>query len=1122
MTRLKHLVVLIALTWFATAISAQTIRFSLLSSSSQEAVVRVDFGSYHTENVMVNGEMMQKLHAEKTYPILESGQPELLQSAFSLIIPEDADPNIEILDVQFSEIENFALAPSKGKLYRNQDPETVSYTKGPAYQCDKYLMGSAAAIGDDYQLRDYHGVSIKVYPFDYNPVAKKLKVYSSVTMKVKFNGSRSVETAQKNNRTFDAVYGSQFLNYGGLRGTMVNEEGAILVIAPEEFMPAMQPYVDWKIKNGYPTEMVSVVTAGNNANAIKSYISNYYNDHNLAFVVIVGDNAQFPTPTVSGNKSDNYFTELVGNDSYPDIILGKISAETVDQVETQVQRFIAYEQNPSETSHFPVFMGIASDQGPGDNNEYDYQHIRNIDNKLQTYTYTSGYELFEGSQGGLDDSGNPTASMVSTAVNSGVGIISYCGHGDVQEWVTTGFNNNNVNALTNVGKLPFILSVACVNGEYHTGTCFAEAWLRATHNGEPTGAAGFLGSTINQPWNSPMCSQDAMIDLLIGTTPADQKFTFGGMFFNGEIHMLDVYNDVEVFRTWILFGDPTLLMRTDVPQQLEVAYTEVIPVGVPNLSFTSTVDNAKISVTHGNEIVAVGRIEDGQYALEFSQTYLPTDTLNVLAVAPNYLPYEGTISFIPNVGPYVITGSLDLVDAHLQYVNNRPNNLPEFGKIMKAIPQIINIGSDPASNVLINISTEDEYISFVGNDGPCTELSLTVPSIASHDTLDNPPYFFFKVDDLAPANHNSVIKMSIIFNDDTVRQSKTVKLYAPELKITSLVIDDDETGNGNHRIDFNETVTCKVTIKNMGNMPIVGGALFLENPGNEILLQVDTIHFPAIEANGFVTVPFQVTAASTIEEPVTTFLITGIWVNFYHDYNIFPVKIGAIVEDWETGDFTNMQWQNTSSVPWTIVSQNPHSGSYCAKSGSIGSSASTMLRISSETTISDSISFYYRVSSEENGDKLTFKIDGRTKGTWSGNIPWTYASFPVLPGTHTYTWTYSKDYWGSHGMDCAFVDDIVFPGGVINNPVSIEDHVQNSANIQVWPNPTADVLHIQMNEEGQEYTYQLYNLAGQLLRGGRLEAGFADIDVQSCASGTYILKVENRDHETQTVKIVKR
>ena len=296
------------------------------------------------------------------------------------------------------------------------------------------------------------------------PAAKVLKAYSSVTVKVRFNGNRAIAAAQKNNRTFDALYATHFLNYNQFRGTLVAEEGDILIIAPENFMEAMQPYADWKTRNGFNTEMVTVVAAGNNANAIKTYISNYYAEHNLAFVIIVGDNAQFPTPTVSGNKSDNYFTEIAGNDSYPDIILGKISAENVSQVETQVQRFIEYEQNPPETSHYTSFIGIASSQGPGDNNEYDYQHIRNIDNKLQNFTYTSGYEYFEGSQGGLDASGSPTAAMVASGVNSGAGIITYCGHGDVQQWVTSGFSNSNVNSLTNVGKLPFIISVACVNG----------------------------------------------------------------------------------------------------------------------------------------------------------------------------------------------------------------------------------------------------------------------------------------------------------------------------------------------------------------------------------------------------------------------------------------------------------------------------------------------------------------------------------------------------------------------------------------------------------------------------------------------------------------------------------
>ena len=1097
---------------------AQNIRYTLLSSTQNEAVVRVDFGTYHTETVTVNGEEMQTLHSADAYPILKKGSPELLQTAFSLIVPEGSQPETEILDAQFTEVNQFALAPSKGKLYRNVNPDDVAYTKNGDYQIANYLLGSAVEVGDLYQMRDFHGINIKAYPFDYNPIAKTLKVYSSVTVKVRFNSGRSIAAAQKNNRTFDAVYSHHFLNYSNLRSTPVTEEGDILIISPENFMEAMQPYAEWKIRNGYHTEIVPLSTAGSNANAIKTYISNYYNEHNLAFVIIVGDNAQFPVPTISGDKSDNNFTEIVGNDSYPDIILGKISAENVSQVETQVQRFIDYEKNPSETSHFPSFMGIASSQGPGDNNEYDYQHIRKIDNKLLNYTYTSGYELFEGSQGGLDASGNPTSSMVTSNVNSGVGIICYCGHGDVQEWVTTGFNNNNVNNLTNVGKLPFILSVACVNGAYHSGTCFAEAWLRATHNGEPTGAVSMIGSTINQPWNSPMCAQDAMIDLLIGTSHNNQKSTFGGIFFNGMIHMLDVYSDaVDVFRTWILFGDPTLLMRTAEPEQLEVTHNAIFPVGIPSVVFSSTVENAKISVTRNGEIVAVGHITNGEYTLELNDIYLPTDTLKVLATATNYLPYEGTVNFIPNEGPYVIAGDLTLTDQTLPFVNNRPNNLPEFGKTMSVTPQLINIGSEAANNVRINVSTEDEFISL-------NNQSLTVATLPAHDTLNNSPSFTFKVQNVVPANHNATIRMEIIFNNDTIVQSKSVKLYAPQLNITSLVIDDTETGNGNHRADYNETFNCNITITNTGNMPIVGGNLFLENPGNELIFQTDLIiPFPAITIGGSVTVPFQITVDSIIQEPTISYIKSSLWVNYFYASANFPIKVGAVTEDWETNDFSNMAWQNTSSIPWTITTSNPYEGSYCAKSGAIGHNSNTTLRITDTATVADTLSFYYKVSSEQTYDKLIFKIDGQTKGEWSGVVGWSRAAYPVSEGPHTYTWTYSKDYYGTYGSDCAYIDAITFPCGKVNYPVGIQEISDNTNDIRIWPNPTTDILHIQLSDgENQDYTYQLFNLTGKLLQGGRLADNHAEIDVRSQTAGVYFLKIENSLHQTQTIKFIKK
>ena len=1096
---------------------AQNIQYTLLSSNQSEAVVRVDFGTYHTKTVTVDGSEMQTLHMESAYPVLKKGSPELLQTAFSLMVPEGSNPETEILDAQFVEIPNFALAPSKGKLYRNINPEDIPYTKNGDYRSANYLLGSAAEVGENYQLRDIHGVSVKVYPFDYNPSAQKLKVYSSVTVKVRYNSGRSFAQSQKNNRTFDAIYTQHFLNYSGLRSTPVAEEGDILIICPENFMEAMQPYVDWKIRNGFNTEMVPLSTAGSSYQTIKSYIQSYYNEHNLAFVIIVGDNAQFPTPTIGGNKVDNNYTEIAGNDSYPDIILGKISAENVSQVETQVQRFIEYEQNPPETSHFTSFMGIASNQGPGDNSEYDYQHIRNIDNKLQNYTYTSGYELFEGSQGGLDASGNPTATMVSTAVNEGVGIISYCGHGDVQMWVTSNFTNSNVNSLTNVGKLPFILSVACVNGEYHTGTCFAEAWLRATHNGQPTGAVSMIGSTINQPWNSPMCAQDRMIDLLVGTTPGNQYFRYGGIVFNGMIHMPDVYNDVEVFRTWILFGDPTLLMRTAEPAQLEVSHNAILPVGVPAITFTSSVENARIAVTKGAEIVAVGNIQNGEYTLTFNQTYLPTDTLNVLATAPNYLPYEGTINFIPNDGPYVLVGDLNLTDQNVPFVNNRHNNLPEFGKTMLATPQITNIGNAAATNVRIKLSTEDNYITL----GSTQEL--TVATVAAHDTLSSSPSFTFKVNDTVPANHSAIIKMEVIFGNDTLVQNKTVKLYAPTLAITSMSINDVETGNGNHRVDYGETFNCTITIANTGNMPIVGGALFLDNIGNEISLPATSpLSFPAIDVNGTTTVTFEATANSSIQEPTIAYIKSSLWVNYYFASAKFPVKIGEVTEDWESDSFTNMNWVNNSSIPWTIATNTPYEGNYCARSGNIGNNGTTALRITDTATVNDTISFYYKVSSEATYDKLTFQIDGQTKGEWSGNSGWCRAAYPVTIGVHTYKWTYSKDYYGTGGQDCAYIDYISFPCGKVNHPVGISETVQNVATAQVWPNPTTDYIHVVTNDEEQGYSFLLYDLNGKLLQGGRIEGNQTDINVSNYPSGIYILNVENRQHQIQTAKIVKK
>ena len=51
--------------------------------------------------------------------------------------------------------------------------------------------------------------------------------------------------------------------------------------------------------------------------------------------------------------------------------------------------------------------------------------------------------------------------------------------------------------------------------------------------------------------------------------------------------------------------------------------------------------------------------------------------------------------------------------------------------------------------------------------------------------------------------------------------------------------------------------------------------------------------------------------------------------------NDYRTTIGIQVEDWESGDFTNFNWQFEGNAPWIINSSEAYEGQYCAKSGDI-------------------------------------------------------------------------------------------------------------------------------------------------------------------------------------------
>jgi hypothetical protein len=104
--------------------------------------------------------------------------------------------------------------------------------------------------------------------------------------------------------------------------------------------------------------------------------------------------------------------------------------------------------------------------------------------------------------------------MVADRINNGAGLILYTGISSTTDWSTSNFNNDHINTLNNNGKYPFIISVGCLAGNFVNGTCMGEVWLRASKNGNPTGAVAAFMSTSTQSWYPPMAAQDQMYKLI--------------------------------------------------------------------------------------------------------------------------------------------------------------------------------------------------------------------------------------------------------------------------------------------------------------------------------------------------------------------------------------------------------------------------------------------------------------------------------------------------------------------------------------------------------------------------------------------------------------------------------
>ena len=629
--------------------------------------ITYEINDYTEKTINIHDTEYKIITIGKESNLLLKGQPDLPNICRSIIIPDNTKMKIDITNTQYQEIKNTQIAPSKGNLLRNTNPETIPYEFSETYQKDTYYPEKIATLREPYILRDYRAQVIEIYPIQYNPIQKTIRIYNQIQIKITPDGTDDKNTIQRDSlpekidTNYKQIYQRKFINYG-MQGRYdpVEEQGNMLIITYDDFRTDMQSYVDWKILRGIPTEIVMVSTIGS-ANDIKSFISDYYFENGLTFVLLVGDAQQIPTLNAGGSGSDPSYTYIVGDDHYPDLFIGRFSAQNGEQLQTMIERSMEYERNPQIGAEwYHKGTGVASSQGAGigDEGEADWEHMRNIRTKIMDYTYTVVDEFYDGSQGGEDASGNPNPSMVAEGLNDGRSIVNYCGHGSPYSWGSSGFGISDIHNLENDNMLPFVTCVACNNGQFDDyDECFCEAWLRATNDetGEPTGALVSTGSTKSMSWAPPMDAQDEFIDLIVETYEDNVKHTIGGIHYNGVMHMNDEYGSAGISETdtWHFFGDPSILLRTDTPSEMSVEHSQYLDLKTLSLEVTvNDIEGALCSIYRDNIVYGSAYTDETGYALiELDESFTGTEPVELLITAYNKVPYIAEI--IVNTEPAI-------------------------------------------------------------------------------------------------------------------------------------------------------------------------------------------------------------------------------------------------------------------------------------------------------------------------------------------------------------------------------------------------------------------------------------------------------------------------------------
>lgn len=382
-------------------------------------------------------------------------------------------------------------------------------------------------------------------------------------------------------------------------------------------------------------------------------------------------------------------------------------------------------------------------------------------------------------------------------------------------------------------------------------------------------------------------------------------------------------------------------------------------------------------------------------------------------------------------------------------INSGDDGVIEFGETFTLDLNITNHNSFAIHETEFKLSTLDPDFNIIQNQVSISQL-LPGESFIIEDA------FSATAANLVPDNHSGAFNLSAESDEGEWTRIINLTAYRPEFAVGDLEILDGNNGI----LEPGENALISLTLTNTGGARLFNAIAMLQTWDPYLTISGIEQHMDTILPGEAWNISFTLGLAP--QTPLNHTLLINVRLNGHNQFDFektIPLLTGIIVENYESGSMNGFEWEFGGNANWYVEEGNAWEGNFCARSGLIVDNQNSGLWLSWDVAFADSISFWYKVSSEVNYDFLRFLINDEEKEKWSGSTEWTFAHYPTEAGTQIFKWQYTKDYSVSNGDDCAKIDFILLPAFAVATNVNHPEEGLTSS-FTAYPNPFSGDLTI--------------------------------------------------------------